>query len=109
SSVLACSGAWASASPCDVAMSRKSGRIKRRGLSRSTCRAYRSAARNGNRAGVRAHATALGGRADPRYGRRMIRAKILGLGSYVPDRVVKNEEIPYLDKDHVRQDAVQTQ
>lgn len=39
----------------------------------------------------------------------MIRAKILGLGSYVPDRVVKNEEIPYLDNKHVRQAAVQTE
>jgi 3-oxoacyl-[acyl-carrier-protein] synthase-3 len=39
----------------------------------------------------------------------MIRAKILGLGSYVPERVVKNEEIPYLDNDHVRQDTIQTQ
>lgn len=39
----------------------------------------------------------------------MIRSKILGLGSYVPDRVVKNEEIPYLDDKHVRRDTVQTE
>ncbi len=39
----------------------------------------------------------------------MIRAKILGLGSYVPDRVVKNEEIPYLNQQHVRQTEIQTQ
>jgi len=39
----------------------------------------------------------------------MIRAKILGLGSYVPDRVVKNEEIPYLDDKHVRQEEQQTE
>jgi len=39
----------------------------------------------------------------------MIRTKILGLGSYVPDRVVKNEEIPYLNDKHVRQDTIQTE
>lgn len=39
----------------------------------------------------------------------MIRAKILGLGSYVPDRVVKNEEIPFLDDQHVRQAEMQTE
>jgi len=33
----------------------------------------------------------------------MIRTTILGLGSYVPDRIVTNEEIPYLDERHVRQ------
>jgi 3-oxoacyl-[acyl-carrier-protein] synthase-3 len=33
----------------------------------------------------------------------MIRTTILGLGSYVPDRIVTNEEIPYLDEKHVRQ------
>jgi 3-oxoacyl-[acyl-carrier-protein] synthase-3 len=33
----------------------------------------------------------------------MLRAKILGLGSYVPDRVVTNEEIAFLDDQHVRQ------
>jgi 3-oxoacyl-[acyl-carrier-protein] synthase-3 len=36
----------------------------------------------------------------------MIRTKILGLGSYVPERVVTNEELPFLDDRHVRQ-AVQ--
>ncbi len=39
----------------------------------------------------------------------MIRSKILGLGSYVPDRVVKNEEIPFLNDKHVRQDTQQTE
>ncbi|NVB81341.1 MAG: beta-ketoacyl-ACP synthase 3 [Kofleriaceae bacterium] len=39
----------------------------------------------------------------------MIRTKILGLGSHVPDRVVTNEEIPYLDEQHVRQDTIQTE
>jgi 3-oxoacyl-[acyl-carrier-protein] synthase-3 len=39
----------------------------------------------------------------------MIRTKILGLGSYVPDRVVTNEEIPYLNDRHVRQDTIQTE
>jgi 3-oxoacyl-[acyl-carrier-protein] synthase-3 len=33
----------------------------------------------------------------------MIRTKVLGLGSYVPDRVVRNEEISFLDDKHVRQ------
>ncbi|HEU4616251.1 MAG TPA: beta-ketoacyl-ACP synthase III [Kofleriaceae bacterium] len=33
----------------------------------------------------------------------MIRTKILGLGSYVPERVVTNEELPFLDAKHVRQ------
>jgi 3-oxoacyl-[acyl-carrier-protein] synthase III len=32
----------------------------------------------------------------------MIRSKILGLGSYVPDRVVTNDEIRFLDDQHVR-------
>jgi 3-oxoacyl-[acyl-carrier-protein] synthase-3 len=36
----------------------------------------------------------------------MIRTKILGLGSHVPDRVVANDELPFLDDRHVRQ-AVQ--
>jgi 3-oxoacyl-[acyl-carrier-protein] synthase-3 len=31
-----------------------------------------------------------------------MRSKILGLGSYVPDRVVTNDEIRYLDDQHVR-------
>ncbi|MGE0792201.1 MAG: 3-oxoacyl-ACP synthase III family protein [Sandaracinaceae bacterium] len=39
----------------------------------------------------------------------MAGAKILGLGSYVPDRVVKNEEIPFLDDQHVRQATQQTE
>ncbi len=39
----------------------------------------------------------------------MIRTKILGLGSYVPERVVKNEEIPFLNDQHVRQDTIQTE
>jgi 3-oxoacyl-[acyl-carrier-protein] synthase-3 len=38
----------------------------------------------------------------------MIRTKVLGLGSYVPDRVVTNEELRYLNDRHVRQDEVQT-
>ena len=33
----------------------------------------------------------------------MIRTKILGLGSYVPERVVTNEEITFLNDKHVRQ------
>jgi 3-oxoacyl-[acyl-carrier-protein] synthase-3 len=37
----------------------------------------------------------------------MIRTKILGLGSYVPDRVVGNDELRYLDARHVRHDDVQ--
>ncbi len=39
----------------------------------------------------------------------MIRTKILGLGSYVPDRVVTNEELPYLDERHVRQPTLQSE
>jgi 3-oxoacyl-[acyl-carrier-protein] synthase-3 len=39
----------------------------------------------------------------------MVRTKILGLGSYVPDRVVTNEEIPFLNDQHVRQAARQTE
>jgi 3-oxoacyl-[acyl-carrier-protein] synthase-3 len=39
----------------------------------------------------------------------MIRTKILGLGSYVPDRIVTNAEIPFLDARHVRQDVQQTE
>ncbi len=39
----------------------------------------------------------------------MIRTKVLGLGSYVPERVVTNEEIPYLDDHHVRQAAKLTE
>jgi len=37
----------------------------------------------------------------------MIRTKFLGLGSYVPERVVTNEEVSFLDDKHVRQ-ATQT-
>lgn len=32
----------------------------------------------------------------------MVRSKILGLGSYVPERVVTNEEIPFLNERHER-------
>jgi 3-oxoacyl-[acyl-carrier-protein] synthase III len=39
----------------------------------------------------------------------MIRTKILGLGSYVPERVVTNEELPYLDDKHVRRETIQTE
>lgn len=39
----------------------------------------------------------------------MIRTKILGLGSYVPDRVVTNEELPFLNDQHVRQETQQTE
>ena len=41
------------------------------------------------------------------YLRSMIRTKILGLGSYVPDRVVANDELRFLDAQHVRRDEVQ--
>ena len=37
----------------------------------------------------------------------MLRASVLGLGSYVPDRVVTNEELPYLDDRHVRREEKQ--
>lgn len=37
----------------------------------------------------------------------MLRTKILGLGSYVPDRVVSNDELRFLDDKHVRQAAPQ--
>src|SRR5258707_2427936 len=43
------------------------------------------------------------------YPRQMIRTRVMGLGSYVPDRVVKNEEIPFLDDQHVRQATKQTE
>jgi 3-oxoacyl-[acyl-carrier-protein] synthase-3 len=39
----------------------------------------------------------------------MIRTKILGLGSYVPERVVTNEELTFLDDKHVRQDTPVTE
>ncbi len=35
----------------------------------------------------------------------MLRTTILGLGSYVPDRVVTNDELRFLDDHHVRQEA----
>jgi 3-oxoacyl-[acyl-carrier-protein] synthase III len=38
----------------------------------------------------------------------MVRSKILGLGSYVPDRVVTNDEIRFLDDQHVRHDEPRT-
>src|SRR5688572_3204680 len=43
------------------------------------------------------------------YPPHMVRAKILGLGSYVPDRIVTNEELAYLDERHVRQATKQTE
>ncbi len=39
----------------------------------------------------------------------MIRTKVLGLGSYVPERVVPNSEIPFLDDKHVVQATQQTE
>jgi 3-oxoacyl-[acyl-carrier-protein] synthase III len=33
----------------------------------------------------------------------MIRCKVLGIGSYVPERVVTNDELRFLDRHHVRQ------
>ncbi len=39
----------------------------------------------------------------------MIRTQIMGLGSYVPERVVTNEELPFLDDHHVRRDTQQTE
>jgi 3-oxoacyl-[acyl-carrier-protein] synthase-3 len=39
----------------------------------------------------------------------MIRTKILGLGSYVPERIVTNEEVPFLNDQHVRQPTRQTE
>src|SRR3954464_4309193 len=39
----------------------------------------------------------------------MIRTKILGLGSYVPERIVTTDELPYLDHKHVRQEVKQTE
>jgi 3-oxoacyl-[acyl-carrier-protein] synthase-3 len=38
----------------------------------------------------------------------MIRTKVLGLGSYVPDRIVTNDELSFLNDQHVRQDEKQT-
>jgi 3-oxoacyl-[acyl-carrier-protein] synthase-3 len=39
----------------------------------------------------------------------MIRSCILGLGSYVPDRVVTNDDIRYFNDKHVKCDEVQTE
>jgi 3-oxoacyl-[acyl-carrier-protein] synthase III len=39
----------------------------------------------------------------------MIRSKVLGIGTYVPDRVVTNEEIPYLNQKKERCAEVQTE
>src|SRR5262245_33509901 len=39
----------------------------------------------------------------------MVRSKILGLGSFVPDRVVTNDEIRYLDDQHVKHPEPQTE
>jgi 3-oxoacyl-[acyl-carrier-protein] synthase-3 len=39
----------------------------------------------------------------------MLRAKILGLGSFVPDRIVTNDEIRYLDDQHVRGATARTE
>ena len=39
----------------------------------------------------------------------MIRTKVLGLGSYVPDRVVGNDELRFLNDKHVRQEIQQTE
>jgi 3-oxoacyl-[acyl-carrier-protein] synthase-3 len=38
----------------------------------------------------------------------MIRAKILGLGSYIPEWIVTNAELPYLNERHERCDEIQT-
>ena len=35
----------------------------------------------------------------------MLRAKIIGIGSYVPERIVTNDELRFLDDQHVRQDT----
>src|SRR3954467_12945275 len=43
------------------------------------------------------------------YPRHMIRTKILGLGSYVPDRVVTNDEIGFLNDKHVRLETKQSE
>ncbi len=39
----------------------------------------------------------------------MVRSKILGLGSYVPDRVVTNDELRFLNDRHVRCEEPQTE
>lgn len=38
----------------------------------------------------------------------MIRAQLLGMGSYVPDWIVTNDELPYLNEEHERCDEIQT-
>jgi 3-oxoacyl-[acyl-carrier-protein] synthase-3 len=38
----------------------------------------------------------------------MVRASILGMGSYVPDRVVTNDELRFLDDQHIRNDEPRT-
>jgi len=38
----------------------------------------------------------------------MLRSKVLGIGSYVPERVVTNDEIPYLNERHERCETIQT-
>jgi 3-oxoacyl-[acyl-carrier-protein] synthase-3 len=37
----------------------------------------------------------------------MVKSKVLGIGSYVPDRIVKNEEIAFLNERHERQPTQQ--
>jgi 3-oxoacyl-[acyl-carrier-protein] synthase-3 len=39
----------------------------------------------------------------------MLRTTIMGLGSYVPDRIVTNDELRFLDDHHVRQETPQTE
>jgi 3-oxoacyl-[acyl-carrier-protein] synthase-3 len=39
----------------------------------------------------------------------MLRTKIMGLGSYVPDRVVTNDDLQFFNDRHVRCDTVQTE
>ncbi len=39
----------------------------------------------------------------------MLRAQILGLGSYVPERIVTNDELRFLDDKHERRDTIQTE
>ena len=37
----------------------------------------------------------------------MIRTQVLGIGSYVPDRVVTNDELCYLNRAHERCETIQ--
>src|SRR5262249_29327505 len=39
----------------------------------------------------------------------MLASKILGLGSFVPDRVVTNDDLRYFDDQHVRSDTPRTE